>query len=249
MSKEKAAVEKVEADKAKKKEERKREKKREKLRQELLQGVKDSPDKQEVDKEKVISAVAEEMLKVFSGWPEEIQALIGTDQPNKESFVHGINYVVGAYLLKATRVLRKQTVEGIKSKEAEVARLMGPLADQISRLRKTQQKVDEDEVARLKVEKETRIREATAAISREYNEKIHKIQGGKSEALEALDEQVRGLSNEYHKTKANLEDNEQLLLSIISDLGKPYAGKELPAVKVSKETAAVLAVAAAVSAP
>jgi hypothetical protein len=256
MTKEKAKDQsEAEAGKKKKKEEeREREKKREKVRQELLKGVPTQEEKDEkkaaAKKEEVISAVAEEMLKVFSGWPEEIQALIGTDQPNKDSFVHGINYVVGAYLHRAQQVLRKQTAEGIRAKELEVARLMGPLSDQAGRLRRTQQKVNEDEIARLKAEKESKIREATAAISREYNERIRKIQyGNNGEALEAVLEQSKKLEQEYQQVKTDLTENEELLLSVIADLGKPYSLDKLPPLKMSKDAATALAVAAAVAAP
>jgi hypothetical protein len=251
MNKEKDKVEQLEMEKAKKKEEHKREKKREKIRQELLKGVQttSTPGNEEIDKEKVISAIAEEMLKVLSKWPEEIQALVSTDQPNKKSFINGIGYVVGAYLQRARQVLHKQTLDGIRAKEMEIAKLMGPLSDLAGRLKKTQQKVNEDEISRLKIEKETRIREAAAAISREYNEKIHKIRGGQSEALDAIDEKIKRLSNEYNNTKADLESNQELLLSVITDLGKPYDLAEPLPVKMSKEVNMALAVGAAVAAP
>lgn len=248
MNKEKAKPKQMDAEEAKKKEARKSEKKREKFKQELLKGVKHNPGKEEVDREQVISAVAEEMLKVFSSWPEEIQALVGTTQPDKDTFARGINHVVGSYLQRAMLALRKQTLAGVRAKEVEAAKMMGPLSDALGRLQRTKQKVDVEDVEKLKIEKERRIREATAVISQEYNEKIKAVQSRSSEELESVGSQMIQLERGYLKRKAELEDGEQKLLKTIKDLGAPYDSKE-SAIAPDPKASLLPAVAAVLATP
>lgn len=231
-----------------KREEKKREKNREKLRQELLAGVKEGPDQEEVKKEEVISAVAEEMLRIFSTWPEEIQALVGIEQPNKESFVHGIAYVIRAYLHKARGVLRMTTLRDIKEAETLAARAMGPLHDVKQRLTATQKRVMDNEVESLKATRDREIRESEKAIRSKYNVLITQAMGRSSEELNSVMHQMVEVENTFLLAKTTLVENEQLLKSVMADLEAPYAEVVKPAVKISSEGALALAVAAAVDA-
>lgn len=85
--------------------------------------------------EQLKAAVAAVVLAELEMWPGDIQALIGEDHPNQDSFVKGVDYVIGAYMHIARRNLDKQIKDSIRVCGVEIARRMGPLVSEAKKLK------------------------------------------------------------------------------------------------------------------
>jgi hypothetical protein len=138
--------------------------------------------------EEITSAVAGVVLAEMKHWPDEVLTLIGDQHPNKESFIKGVPYVIGAYMHLARRTLELRRANRKREAEIKTAKLLGPVATELQELQRQRKEAMEQAVKDLEAERKKRLQEAKEEINREYNAKISAVTG------EQPSEQIQKLS-------------------------------------------------------
>lgn len=136
---------------------------------------KDKKDKKESkapSKDDVMSAVAGVVLAEMKFWPEEVVALIGDQHPNKDSFLKGVAYVIGAYMHFASEALRFRRDKRKREAEVKTAKLLGPVATELQELQAQYKASIEQAVRDLEAERKKRLQKVTETVNRMFNRKI-----------------------------------------------------------------------------
>lgn len=136
----------------------------------------------------ITSAVAGVVLAEMKHWPDEVLALIGDQHPNKESFIKGVSYVIGAYMHFARTALEVRRAKRKREAELKTAKLLGPVATELQGLQRQRKEAMEQAVKDLEAERKKRLQEAKEEINREFNAKVTAV------TSEEPSEQIQRLS-------------------------------------------------------
>ena len=190
--------------------------------------------------EQLKAAVAAVVLSELEMWPEEIQALIGVDHPNKDSFTKGVEYVIGAYMHIARRNLDRQIRDSVKSYGVEIAKKMGPVVAEAKSLRScfdADCAVEQTKIAR-------RRREALILAAKEINAEFDALQKeaeGRQppEDLVRAQEAIKNLELEYEGEVQAIESTSDITreaISVIEEGSKSWNSKSRKARREAHKT-------------
>lgn len=158
--------------------------------------------------EEISAAVASIVLAELEMWPAEVVSLIGEDHPNRDSFVRGVSYVIGAYMAIARRKLDRQVYDKIRMKEVETAKALGPVTAKLSEIRKRHEQYKQRAADHLRQERDRALKEAVSRIKKEFAEKIDTVLKGPPpidyDEVAAQDVEIRDAFQEF-KDVVNFE--------------------------------------------
>ena len=190
---------------------------------------KKSKKKKPPSKEEIQAAVAAVVLAECEMWPEELQALIGADHPNKESFIKGVPYVIGAYMEIARQKLQAQIKQAVKQKEVETAKKMSPI---VQRRRELVRQISESRQERLAAcnrEEQREAKEAAQAIAAKWRAKRQEILDEVDpDEVQDLQLEIGVVEEECEKFCNDLRVDEAVMMKMISAVDESkddWAGK------------------------
>ena len=193
--------------------------------------------------EMVRSAVASIVLAEMERWPEEIQSLIGEKRPSHASFEKGVAYVIGAYMEIASNSLKEEIGRQVRSEEVKTAKVLGPLSQEISKLREAHRVSIGDALTSLESQRRRRLKEAKREIEREFQGKMDKVRTRPiPEELEGLTSQERNLKKKFEEYQASVREHAASLrekIKSIDDVKSNWNSKKRKARRLEMEAARV----------
>lgn len=191
--------------------------------------------------EQVRSAVAAIVLSEMERWPEEIQSLIGEQRPSHSSFEKGVAYVIGAYMEIASKSLQQEMQEQIRSEEIGVAKKLGPLSQEISKIREAHRSAISASVAELETQRKRRLKEAKSQIDREFQGKIDKARAKPLPVhLEDLTAQEREMKKGFETYQDQVKEHAKSLrekIKAIDDFKSNWNSKKRKTRRLEAEAA------------
>jgi hypothetical protein len=175
-------------------------------------------------KEEIMAAVAAVVLAEFEQWPEEVQSLIGEAHPNKDSFLKGVSYIIGAYMSIAREELQELVKKKHREIELDVIKEMGPISNVLKSLREGHRDSVSQAVRDLELERDRKLKEAREAIRREYEGKIAKAKNTPiPQEIEELAAKERALKDSLD---GMLDEVSKHAASIMADIVKIDEAKD-----------------------
>lgn len=168
-------------------------------------------------KEEIQAAVAAVVLAECEMWPEKLQALIGEDHPNKESFIKGVPYVIGAYMEIARQKLRAQIGQAVKQKGVETAKKMSPMVRRRKELIHQISESRQERLAACNRGEQREAREAARAIAAKWRAKRQEILDEVDpDEVQDLQLEIGVVEEEYEKFCNDLQVDEAVMMKMIS---------------------------------
>jgi hypothetical protein len=164
-------------------------------------------------------AVAGVVLAEFEMWPEELQALVGEDHPQKDSFIKGVPYVIGAYMQIARTSLKRGAQARVKEIELATARSMGPLSLEIKARRKEFLLSQQQSLADCNRQEQEEAAKAAAEISAKYQTRRTEIANAEEpEDLQDLRSDQRVFEENFDRIVAGIDRHVEMMTSMINDV-------------------------------
>ena len=169
--------------------------------------------------EEIAAAVASVVLDEMKHWPEEVVALIGEQHPNKESFQNGVPYIIGAYMHFARTALRISRASRKKEAEIKTAKLLGPVATELQKLRLRRQYAIDQTVRDLEKERKEKIQKIKDLINAEYAQLIEEVRGAEpSDEIYQLQGRKVLIEEAFEGACGKIDKQASVLLEKIQDI-------------------------------